>query len=79
MSTRECAQMIFDCLTDEQLEGFVMLFTGKFSSDIPEPPNTVHSKAELEQMLAEAEDDVRNGRVMSLEEVKSQFREEYGI
>lgn len=79
MSTRECAQMIFDSLTDEQLEGFVMMFCGKSSSDIPEPPNTVHSKAEIEKMLAEAEDDVMNGRVMSWEEVKSHLREEYGI
>lgn len=79
MSTRECAQMIFDCLTDEQLEGFVMLFTGKSSSDIPEPPNTVHSKAELEQMLAKAEDDVRNGRVYTWEEVKAHLTEKYEI
>lgn len=79
MSTRERAQMIFDRLTDEQLEDFIITFYNALNPDIPEPPNTVHSRAELEEMLAEAEDDVRNGRVMSLEEVKSQFRKEYGI
>ena len=28
MSTRERAYSIFDCLTDEQLEGFILMFGG---------------------------------------------------
>lgn len=72
MSTREKAQMIFNCLTDEQLEGFVTLFQNLV---VPEPPNTAHSVAEINAMLEEAEDDVRNGRVYSWEEVKRDLRE----
>lgn len=76
MSTRERAQMIFDRLTEEQLEGFVKLFENAF---ILEPPNSVDSVEEIEVLLEEAEDDVRNGRVYSWEEVKAELEEKYGI
>lgn len=74
MSTREKAQMIFNSLTDEQLEGFVTLFQNLV---IPEPPNTAHSAAEINAMLEEAEEDVKNGRVYSWEEVKRDLRENF--
>lgn len=76
MSTRERAQIIFDRLTDEQLKGFVKLFENAF---ISEPPNTVHSRAELENMLAEGLDDLKNGRVCSEEEMDDFFRGYCGI
>lgn len=75
MSTRERAQIIFDRLTDEQLDYFVAMFENGFS----EPPNTVHSRAELENMLAEGLDDLKNGRVCSEEEMDDFFRGYCGI
>lgn len=76
MSTRERAQIIFDSLTDEQLDEFVKLFENAF---IPEPPNTVHSRAELEAMLAESEESIRNGKYYTEEEMDEFFRENFGI
>lgn len=76
MSTRERAQIIFDSLTDEQLDEFVKLFENTF---IPEPPNTVHSRAELEAMLAESEESIRNGKYYTEEEMDEFFRENFGI
>lgn len=76
MSTRERAQLLFNRLSDEQIEELVEYIEDNF---LPEPPNAVHSKAEIEKMLAEAEDDVRNGRVMSWEEAKADFRETFGL
>ncbi len=70
MSTREKAQIIFNNLTDEQLEGFVTLFQNLV---IPEPPNTAHSAAEIDAMLEEAEEDVRAGRVCSWEEIEREL------
>ena len=54
MSTRELAYSIFDRLTDEQLEGFVLMFKNTLSDE--DVPN-----AETRAVL----DDVRNGRNMS--------------
>ena len=54
MSTRELAYSIFDRLTDEQLEGFVLMFKNTVSDE--DVPN-----AETRAVL----DDVRNGRNMS--------------
>ncbi len=54
MSTRELAYSIFDRLTDEQLEGFVLMFKDTVSDgDVP--------NAETRAVL----DDVINGRNMS--------------
>lgn len=54
MSTRELAYSIVDRLTDEQLEGFVLMFKNTLSDeDIP--------NAETRAVL----DDVKNGRNMS--------------
>lgn len=69
MSIRERAQLIFDELTEEQLAEFVMMYQ--------EPPNTAHSDEEIDDMLEEAEEDVRNGRVYSWEEVKKDLRENF--
>lgn len=69
MSIREKAQLIFDELTEEQLAEFVMMYQ--------EPPNTAHSDREIDAMLEEAEEDVRNGRVYSWEEVKKDLRENF--
>lgn len=69
MSIRERAQLIFDELNEEQLVDFVMMFQ--------EPPNTAHSVDEIDAMLEEAEEDVRNGRVYSWEEVKKDLRENF--
>lgn len=76
MSTREYAQMIFDRLTDEQVEELVEYIEDNF---LPEPPNAVHSVAEINEKLAEAEDDVRNGRVVTKEEMDVFFKENFGI
>ncbi len=54
MSTRELAYSIFDRLTDEQIEGFVLMF--KNSVPAEDVPN-----GETRAVL----DDVRNGRNMS--------------
>lgn len=69
MSIRERAQVVFDSLTDEQLADFVMMYQ--------EPPNTAHSAEEIDAMLEEAEDDIRNGRVLSWEEVKRGLGENF--
>lgn len=76
MSTRERAQILFNSLNDEQIEELVEYIEENF---LPEPPNAVHSIAEIQEKLAEAEEDVRNGRVFTAEEVKSHLREKYGI
>lgn len=67
MSIRERAQVLLNSLTEEQLVDFVMMFQ--------EPPNAAHSDEEVDAMLEEAEEDVRNGRVYSWEEVKKDLRE----
>lgn len=54
MSTRELAYSIIDRLTDEQLEGFVLMFKDTVSDE--DVPN-----AETRAVL----DDVMNGRNMS--------------
>lgn len=54
MSTRELAYSIVDRLTDEQLEGFVLMFKNTLSDE--DVPN-----AETRAVL----DDVKNGRNMS--------------
>lgn len=54
MSTRELAYSIVDRLTDEQLEGFVLMFKNTLSDE--DVPN-----AETRAVL----DDVMNGRNMS--------------
>lgn len=71
MSIRERAQVVFDSLTDEQLADFVMMYQ--------EPPNTAHSAEEIDAMLEEAEDDIRNGRVVTKEEMDVFFRENFGV
>lgn len=76
MSTRERAQLLFDRLNDEQIEELVEYIEDNF---LTAPPNAVHSKAEIEEKLAEAEDDVRNGRVVSKEEMNLFFKEHFGI
>lgn len=48
MGTRELAYSIFDCLTDKQLEGFIMMFGGIV--DIDSYPNS-----ETEAALRESE------------------------
>ena len=68
--------MIFDRLTDEQVEELVEYIEDNF---LPEPPNAVHSVAEINEKLAEAEDDVRNGRVVTKEEMDVFFKENFGI
>lgn len=65
MSTRERAQLIFDSLTEEQLEKLMEYMEDNF---LPEPPNTAHSLAELEEMLEDGMEDIRNGKTVSLEE-----------
>ncbi|MDE6595201.1 MAG: hypothetical protein K2K44_04245 [Oscillospiraceae bacterium] len=54
MSTRELAYSIVDRLTDEQLEGFVLMFKNTLSDE--DVPN-----AETRAVL----DDMKNGRNMS--------------
>lgn len=54
MSTRELAYSIIDSLSDEQLEGFVLMFKDYIPSD--EEPNE-ETRAVL--------DDVKNGRNLS--------------
>lgn len=78
MSTGERAQMIFDQLTDEELAGFVALFEHRITV---EPPASVFPKnrAEFNAMLEEAEEDVREGRVYTEEEVNAHLREKFGI
>ena len=66
--------MIFDRLTDAQIEELVEYIEDNY---LPEPPNSVHSVDEINAMLEEAEDDVRNGRVYSWEEVKEDLRENF--
>lgn len=51
MSTRETAQIIFDCLTDEQLE----------------------------TLLAEAEESIRNGKYYTEDEMDIWYKENFGI
>lgn len=53
MSTRERAYSIFDCLTDEQLEGFILMF-GKIVDDKSKPnEETCAAIEESEHMLAD--------------------------
>lgn len=68
--------MIFDSLTEEQLEQLMQYMEDKF---LPEPPNTVHSLAELEEKLAEAEEDIKASRVVTEEEMNAFFKEHFGI
>lgn len=68
MSPREEVKAIIDHLTNEQVDELLGYIEDKF---LPEPPNAVHSIADIERLLEEADDDIRNGRVISLEEAKS--------
>lgn len=68
--------MIINNLTDEQIERLIKLLEDNF---LPEPPNTIHSREELETKIAEAEDDIRNGRVYTAQEVREHLWEKYGI
>lgn len=53
MSTRERAYSIFDCLTDEQLEGFILMF-GKLVDGRNEPNDeTKAAIEESERLLAD--------------------------
>lgn len=76
MSTREYVQTIVNRLTDEQIDELADFIEERF---LPEPPNTVHSREELEIKIAEAEEDIRNGRVYTTQEVREHLREKYGI
>lgn len=51
MSTRELAYSIFDRLTDEQLEGFVLMFRNAVPSDNKLSPETSAAIEECERML----------------------------
>lgn len=54
MSTRELAYSIFDRLTDEQLEGFVLMFK-----------DTVYNEDLAEEDVLAILDDVKSGRNLS--------------
>lgn len=68
--------MIINGLTDEQLEELIEIFEENF---LPEPPYAVHSLAEIEERITRADDDIKNGRVYTAEEVDEYFKERYGI
>ncbi|MCI5752103.1 MAG: hypothetical protein SOU50_00890 [Oscillospiraceae bacterium] len=53
MSTRELAYSIFDRLTDEQLEGFVLMFRNAVPTDDKLSPETSAAIEECERMLAD--------------------------
>ncbi len=53
MSTRELAYSIFDCLTDEQLEGFVMMFGGFVERENNINAETEAAIKESEQLLSD--------------------------
>lgn len=76
MSTRERAKKIFDSLTEEQLEDFIVFFQNP--TDF-EPSNIEYSDKEIEAMLEEAEEAVRNGDVYTEEEMNDFFKENFGI
>ena len=76
MNTREYVQTIVSRLTDEQIDELVEYIADNF---LPEPPNTVHSRAELEAMLAKAEESIQNGRYYTEEEMDDFFGENFGI
>lgn len=76
MSTREYVQTIVNRLTDEQIDELADFIEEKF---LPEPPNTAHSIEEIDAMLKEGLDDLRNGRVCSDNEMDGFFRGYCGI
>lgn len=76
MSTRERAKMIFDSLTDEQLEDFIVFFQNPDNFD---RSDIEYSDEEIEAMLEEAEEAIRNGDVYTEEEMDIFFKENFGI
>lgn len=76
MSTRERAKMIFDSLTEEQLEDFIVFFQ---TPDNFDRSDIEYSDEEIEAMLEEAEEAVRNGDVYTEEEMNDFFKENFGI
>lgn len=76
MSTREYAKTIIDRLTDEQVDELFGYMEDRF---LPEPPNAVHSIADIEELLTEADDDIKNSRLLTSDEVKKHLWEKYGI
>lgn len=75
MSTRERAQLIFDSLTEEQLEGFVMMFA-EYAPKHSELPET---KEELKAMLDEADKEVRDGKYYTREEMDEFFGRHFEV
>ncbi|MBP1545353.1 MAG: hypothetical protein J6A37_01970 [Oscillospiraceae bacterium] len=57
MGTRELAYSIFDCLTDKQLEGFIMMFGGIV--DIDSYPNSETEAALRESEMLLSDPDVQ--------------------
>ncbi|MGN0638571.1 MAG: hypothetical protein ACI4J0_09380 [Huintestinicola sp.] len=53
MSTRERAYSIFDCLTDEQLEGFILMFGKIVDNNNKLNEETSAAIEESERMLAD--------------------------
>lgn len=53
MGTRELAYSIFDCLTDKQLEGFIMMFGGIVDIDSYPNSETEAALRESEMMLSD--------------------------
>ncbi len=53
MSIRETAYSLFDCLTDEQLEGFIMMFRGVVKPADEPNAETAAAIRECEDMLAD--------------------------
>ncbi|MGN1101898.1 MAG: hypothetical protein ACI4RG_06865 [Huintestinicola sp.] len=53
MSTRERAYSIFDCLTDEQLEGFILMFGKIVDNNNKLNAETSAAIEESERMLAD--------------------------
>lgn len=64
MSTRELAYSIIDSLSDEQLEGFVLLFKGLIPS-VDEPNEETRA----------ALDDIKNGRDLSKDYIAEAMEE----
>lgn len=68
--------MIFDRLTEEQLQGFVMMFADYAPAGVSELPET---KAELKAMLDEADKSAREGKCVTLEEMNEFFERRFGV
>ncbi len=69
MSTRELAYSIFDRLSDEQLEGFVLMFGNMLSEEEHFSKETLEAAGEAERLLADPDT-----KLYSLEEALKELK-----